>query len=129
MRARICVLDFAQSLWINKIVTVSSHAYYTQGSTPSPSLSRSTSVLGAGESFGLALEALTLSERLPLCLLFQEKCLEQPPPGAEVPRGLGCVWLRPAGGESLPSVCSGLEGERGPLVFLRVLPVMCETPF
>lgn len=78
-------------------------------------------MLGAGESFNLALEVLTLRECLPLRLPFREKGLEQPPPGVEGPRGLGCVWLGPAGGESLPSVCNGLEGERVPLVSLQAL--------
>lgn len=80
-------------------------------------------MLGAGESLNLALEVLTLRECLPLHLPFREKGLEQPPPGVEGPRGLGCVWLGPAGGESLPSVCNGLEGERVPLVSVQALTI------
>lgn len=80
------------SLWIYKIMTTSSHTYYTQASIPSPSFSHSTDVLGTGESLGLALEVLTLRECLPL--LLQDRCLEQPTPGVEVPHGLGRVCLR-----------------------------------
>lgn len=118
------------SLWIYKIMTTSSHIYYTQASIPSPSFSHSTDVLGTGESLGLAFEVLTLRECLSLCLLLQDRCLEQPTPEVEVPHGLGqCMpqaWEKRAG-----YVCAKAWRGKGYLWFFCkfLLSILCKALF
>ena len=102
-------------------MVTSSHTYYTQVRTPGPSFSHSTNVLGAEESLGLALEVLTLREGLPLCLLLQEKCLEQSTPAVEVHVVLdvhGSGWQEEGAGQ----VCAKAWRGKGCLcLFLQVL--------
>lgn len=118
-------MDFAPSLWINKIVVTSSHTCYTQVSTPGPSFSHSTNVLGAEESLGLALEVLTLRECLLLCLLLQEKCLEQSTPAVEVYVVLdvyGSGWQEEGAGQ----VCAKAWRGKGCLCFFyKYLLTIC----